>query len=208
MAAATDKNYLLRLTNSSDSSCLLVDGVLDGDHQCSEPSHQWTDEEEALHWRSLKEINELLRPYEALHFMMDTWLVLAVQSPTVVYQWRAEAEQRMRARGSPGLTEQQVAAFVDRFMPAYDLYLRELYRIGPQRRRDTASSPVLKVRIAARRCSDILTYLKVSSRATCADAGDRGRGSISIEGRTHRLKGRVAEVTDNIYASMRKLRLS
>ena len=138
VAASTDMSYLLSTnTTGGDGSC--IEGTLD-ENQC--PS-QWTEEQQALHWRFLVEINELMRPYEAINFMMDSWLVLAVQSPTAVYRWRAGAEQLMRSRGRPGLTDQQVAAFVARFMPAYGLYLRGLYSDGPQRRKGGA--PVLKV---------------------------------------------------------------
>jgi len=142
-------SYLLTATDSTTNSrshdrhvCDGAIAIKDYSRQCSDHS-QWTDEQQALHWRSLKEINELLRPYEALSFMMDSWLVLAVESPAAVYQWRAEAEQLMRAQGRPGLTAQQVAAFVARFMPAYGLFLGGLYSNGPQRRKE--GPPVLKV---------------------------------------------------------------
>ncbi len=138
VAASTDMSYL-RSTNTSSGDGSCIEGTLD-ENQC--PS-QWTEEQQALHWRSLVEINELMRPYEAINFMMDSWLVLAVKSPTAVYRWRAGAEQLMRVRGRPGLTDQQVEAFVARFMPAYGLYLRGLYSDGPQRRKGGA--PVLKV---------------------------------------------------------------
>lgn len=39
---------------------------------------------------------------------MDAWLVLAVASPSVVHKWRLQAEQRMRADGRGGLTDDQV----------------------------------------------------------------------------------------------------
>jgi pantothenate kinase-related protein Tda10 len=39
---------------------------------------------------------------------MDAWLVLAVESPRVVYHWRLQAEQRMRELGRGALTDEQV----------------------------------------------------------------------------------------------------
>jgi pantothenate kinase-related protein Tda10 len=39
---------------------------------------------------------------------MDAWLVLAVESPQVVYHWRLQAEQRMRELGRGALTDVQV----------------------------------------------------------------------------------------------------
>lgn len=37
----------------------------------------------------------------------------------------------MRAKGKPGMTDEQVADFVDRYMPAYRAYLTSLYAEGP-----------------------------------------------------------------------------
>lgn len=60
-----------------------------------------------------------------------------------VYQWRLQAETAMRAAGRPGLGDAQVADFIARFMPAYEVYLPVLYAQGPQRR--DSGVPVLKV---------------------------------------------------------------
>ena len=59
-------------------------------------------------------MNELLRPYEALHWFMDAWLVLAVPGTdaSVVHRWRLQAEQAMRATGRGGLSDKQGAEFV------------------------------------------------------------------------------------------------
>jgi pantothenate kinase-related protein Tda10 len=43
---------------------------------------------------------------------MDAWLVLAVESPQVVYHWRLQAEQRMREVGRGALTDEQVCVLV------------------------------------------------------------------------------------------------
>ena len=37
----------------------------------------------------------------------------------------------MRSKGKPGMTDEQVADFVDRYMPAYRAYLTDLYAKGP-----------------------------------------------------------------------------
>ena len=37
----------------------------------------------------------------------------------------------MRAKGKAGMTDEQVADFVDRYMPAYKAYLPDLYASGP-----------------------------------------------------------------------------
>lgn len=88
-------------------------------------------------------VNEELRQYQALHETFDSWIVLSIKSPDVVFQWRLQAEQRMRAAGKPSLTDAQVEDFVRRFMPAYEAYLPHLYSQGPQRK--TPQTPVLQV---------------------------------------------------------------
>ena len=60
-----------------------------------------------------------------------------------VYQWRLQAERNMKI----GLTDQQVADFISRFMPAYVAYLPALYTTGPQRRIFPAPVPVLKMTV-------------------------------------------------------------
>lgn len=45
----------------------------------------------------------------------------------MVFEWRAEAERRMREAGRPGMSEEQVRDFCSRYMPAYRAYLPGLY---------------------------------------------------------------------------------
>ena len=59
---------------------------------------------------------------------------MAVEDINVVYEWRLQAEKMMRASGKSSLTDDQVADFVSRFMPAYQTYLPHLYVHGPQGR--------------------------------------------------------------------------
>jgi D-glycerate 3-kinase len=49
----------------------------------------------------------------------------------VVFGWRLQAEQAMRAAGKPGMTDEQIADFVSRYIPAYTAYLPSLYAQGP-----------------------------------------------------------------------------
>lgn len=92
----------------------------------------------------VKEVDAQLERYRALHDWFDLWLVLAVKEPSVVYEWRLQAESNMRNKGLPGLSDEQVKDFVARFMPAYQTYLPDLYQHGPQRRNDHPV-PVLQV---------------------------------------------------------------
>ncbi|EFN57470.1 hypothetical protein CHLNCDRAFT_30404 [Chlorella variabilis] len=75
---------------------------------------------------------------QAWDSFVDAWLVVRVAQPDYAYRWRLQArrccraaEQAMRASGKPAMTDEQVAAFVDRFMPAYRCYLPGLYAKGP-----------------------------------------------------------------------------
>ena len=62
---------------------------------------------------------------------VDVWFVVKVGDPEYAYKWRLQAERAMRNKGKPAMTDEQVVAFVDRFMPAYRAYLPGLYSQGP-----------------------------------------------------------------------------
>eukprot|EP00898_Chlorokybus_atmophyticus_P004203 jgi/Chlat1/4784/Chrsp31S04775 len=81
----------------------------------------------------LMAVNAALGAYEnAWDVMVDAWLVVCVKDPEWVYRWRLQAEHQMRAAGKTGMTDDQVADFVSRFMPAYRAYLPGLYKQGPK----------------------------------------------------------------------------
>lgn len=85
----------------------------------------------------IMEINSKLEEYRSVDDMFHNWLVLATRDINVVYNWRLEAEEKMRLaqEKTPGsksaLTPEEVRDFVKRFMPAYHAYLPELYEVGP-----------------------------------------------------------------------------
>lgn len=82
-------------------------------------------------------VNERLREYHGRwDAYVDSWMVIQVSDPQWVFDWRLQAEQKMRAAGKAGMTDAQIADFVNRFMPAYRLYLGDLYREGPTTARD------------------------------------------------------------------------
>lgn len=89
-----------------------------------------SNEVEAIH-PELVPVNDALKAYRELDDLMDSWLVVKVGDPQWVYKWRLQAEKMMRDSGKPGLSDEQVADFVSRFIPAYEAYLTELYRKGP-----------------------------------------------------------------------------
>ena len=62
---------------------------------------------------------------------VHSWLVVAVENPHWVFKWRQEAEAQLRATAGAGMTDAEVEAFVERYMPAYTAYLPALYESGP-----------------------------------------------------------------------------
>lgn len=82
--------------------------------------------------KQLVPVDKFLEKYAAaMENMADSWIVIRVDDPQWVFNWRLQAEVEMRATGKPGLTDAQVADFVSRFMPAYKAYLPALYKDGP-----------------------------------------------------------------------------
>jgi len=84
--------------------------------------------------RHLMQVDRFLaEDFSRLYPLLDAFIVIALDGPKlseslrIVYQWRLEAEQQMRAAGRPAMTDEQVYAFVDKFMPAYKAYLGDLY---------------------------------------------------------------------------------
>jgi D-glycerate 3-kinase len=54
---------------------------------------------------------------------MDAFIQLKPQDHRFVLKWRAEAEKRMKASGKPGMTDAEIQAYIETFLPAYELYL-------------------------------------------------------------------------------------
>ncbi|GLC45781.1 hypothetical protein PLESTB_001156700 [Pleodorina starrii] len=81
---------------------------------------------------ALAAVNEHLTSYRAAwDELVDSWLVIRIGDPQWVYQWRLQAEERMKAGGKAGMSAEQIADFVSRFIPAYTAYLPGLYAAGP-----------------------------------------------------------------------------
>jgi pantothenate kinase-related protein Tda10 len=132
-------------------------------------------------------VNEFLRDYAGLHFLFDAWVVLKVESPIVVYDWRLEAERNMRKAGKPSLSDAQVQDFIDRFMPAYRAYLPALYASGPERRENTTA--LMVNRHWAVSCSMLTLSLWCEQVAM-----DRSRRATSFEEVPPLLTSRLASI--------------
>ena len=64
---------------------------------------------------------------------VGSWVVVKVGDPAWVQEWRLQAEHQMRAAGKPGMSDEEVADFVARYMPAYEAYLPGLYDSSGER---------------------------------------------------------------------------
>jgi len=80
----------------------------------------------------LAEVDRRLAAYEeAWDIYVGSWVTLQVGDPTWSFAWRLEAEHAMIARGQPGMSDDDVRDFCERFQPAYRAYLPGLYGQGP-----------------------------------------------------------------------------
>lgn len=80
----------------------------------------------------LVEVDHRLREYgPRWDALVDAWIVIQVDDPEWVFEWRQEAEERMVAEGNGGMSEEGIREFVSCYMPAYRAYLPALYHEGP-----------------------------------------------------------------------------
>eukprot|EP00180_Rhodochaete_pulchella_P001999 Plantae.Rhodophyta-Rhodochaete_pulchella.ctg30197.p1 GENE.Plantae.Rhodophyta-Rhodochaete_pulchella.ctg30197~~Plantae.Rhodophyta-Rhodochaete_pulchella.ctg30197.p1 ORF type:complete len:131 (+),score=24.11 Plantae.Rhodophyta-Rhodochaete_pulchella.ctg30197:43-393(+) len=102
---------------------------------------------------NLGPVNDYLRDFEDVYQRLDALLVVEVEDASMVYRWRQEAEDQMRASGRDGMSEEQLKDFVDRFMPSYKQYLPGLYA------QPVIGGPELRIRISPTRTPGIYTEL-------------------------------------------------
>lgn len=93
----------------------------------------------------LAHINSLLAPYAEWHRLLDLFLYMYPEDPDFVVEWRSEAEERMKAKGLPGMSATEVRAYAEKFLPAYRLYG------GPLRQQPPVRDNFLAVRIGRNR---------------------------------------------------------
>ncbi|XP_073292057.1 D-glycerate 3-kinase, chloroplastic-like [Primulina huaijiensis] len=70
--------------------------------------------------------------YDAWDKFIKSWIIIKINDPVYVYQWRLQAEIAMRNDGKPGMSDEEVMDFVSRYLPAYKAYLPTLYLEGPK----------------------------------------------------------------------------
>ncbi|XP_022992257.1 D-glycerate 3-kinase, chloroplastic isoform X2 [Cucurbita maxima] len=75
--------------------------------------------------------NSMKAYYNAWDKYIKAWIVIKINDPSCVYNWRLQAEIAMREAGKPGMSDEEVRDFVSRYLPAYRAYLPTLYSEGP-----------------------------------------------------------------------------
>lgn len=88
-----------------------------------EPVH-----EDKLIDRDLVTVNKALHDFVSVYSRLDGLFLIEISNMDWVYDWRLQAEHATRAAGRPCLTDEQVIDFIDRFMPAYKQYSKQLYK--------------------------------------------------------------------------------
>lgn len=87
---------------------------------------------DSLNLNQVQVMNSELTAYEqVLYPYFDIFIHLSPARLAQVYQWRLQQEQHMKeTRGVTGLSDEAVRIFVDTYMPAYELYLPRLDKVG------------------------------------------------------------------------------
>ena len=67
--------------------------------------------------------NALLGAYAAWNERLDTFVHLDVRSLETIVGWRVDAERARRASGQTGLSDDEARDYIERFLPAYRLYV-------------------------------------------------------------------------------------
>lgn len=97
----------------------------------------------------LPEINLNLNSYNVWHSLVDSWVVIAIDDPSCVFDWRLQAEHAMRASGRDGMSDEQVRDFVSRYLPAYNAFLPGLYKAASTT--GVGGKPTLMTRVDSQR---------------------------------------------------------
>ncbi|CAG8454445.1 2033_t:CDS:2 [Ambispora leptoticha] len=72
-------------------------------------------------------VNNFLKEYEREWYpYIDAFIHLDAKDINYAYEWRLQQEHTMRKRGLSGMSDAEVRDFVDRYMPAYELYVPAL----------------------------------------------------------------------------------
>ena len=68
-------------------------------------------------------MNENLKQYKKWDEQLDALIAISVSDPSIVFDWREQAEAVRREAGEGAMTKEEVKKFCDRYMPSYFYYL-------------------------------------------------------------------------------------
>lgn len=71
----------------------------------------------------LRQVNSFLPEYETWYRQLDSFIHLDPNDVNCVLKWRVEAEENMKKLGKAGMSQDEVARYIARFLPAYQTYL-------------------------------------------------------------------------------------
>lgn len=109
--------------------------------------------ESAVRDAHLAEVNTMLKNYRVWYDFLDAFIQLKAEDINDTVRWRIEAEQKMRAQGKPAMSDERIRAYIERFLPAYELYLPGLGENPP------VAKPRLVIGIRTdRSVTSVLTY--------------------------------------------------
>ncbi|KAI0106284.1 putative Uridine/cytidine kinase [Nemania sp. FL0031] len=74
----------------------------------------------------LQFVNTKLGSYDVITDLFDAFIHVDAEDTEWVYDWRLEQEVMLRAQRGAGMSDEQVAKFVDAYYPAYELFTDRL----------------------------------------------------------------------------------
>ena len=75
---------------------------------------------------ALRVPNEMLAAYASWHATLEALVRLDPPSLETIVEWRVDAERARRSEGRPALSDDEARDYIERFLPAYEIYLPRL----------------------------------------------------------------------------------
>jgi pantothenate kinase-related protein Tda10 len=64
-------------------------------------------------------VNRKLEKYKLWDALYDSVILVGVEDPEIVFEWREQAEKMRRDKGQGALSEAEVRTLCERFLPSY-----------------------------------------------------------------------------------------
>lgn len=73
----------------------------------------------------MAQVNENLKLYKEWDEQLDCLIAISVPEPSVVFDWREQAEAVRREAGEGAMSKESVKKFCDRYIPSYEAYMKD-----------------------------------------------------------------------------------